>query len=87
MIFKTRLAAPRRTAATAAAFTSRHRTSFIYDQRSAHQLFAMACIHGTLSRAIIVDLNKPESPSLTGEAIPHYGHRVNGHTVIGKEIL
>ncbi len=74
-------------ATTTAAFARSHRTSLIYDQGPAHQILAVASLHGARRRAIVIDFDKPEPPSLSCEAVSHDRHRIDCNPLICKEIL
>src|ERR1700675_633759 len=74
-------------ATTTAAFTCSHGARLINHQRAAHQILAMAGVHGPPCGCIVVYFTKHKPPSLSGETIAHDGHRIDRHAIIGKEVL
>jgi hypothetical protein len=46
-----------------------HRTGFIYHQRTAHKVLAIAGLNGSLGFFVVAKLRKPETTRLTGELI------------------
>jgi hypothetical protein len=79
-------AASRTASTTASALAWNHGTGFVDHQRAAHQIAPIAGFYGTVSRRVIVDLNEPETASLTGETITHHVHAVDGDTGLREEI-
>jgi len=65
-----------RSAATTAATSTRptasafaHRTGFIYHQRTAQKILAIAGLNGSLGFFVVAKLREPETTRLTGELI------------------
>jgi hypothetical protein len=76
---------PRGTSASAA-FARSHGTRFVYNQGAAHKILAMTRIYGAYGGRIVVNFNKPKTPSLSGKTISHDSHRIDRHAIIGKEV-
>src|SRR5690242_8035103 len=78
---------PGTAAAPISALAGSHRPSFVHHQRSTQQLLAIATVHGSLRRGVIVNFDKPKTAGLPGKAIAHDSYRVHRDPLIGEEVL
>jgi hypothetical protein len=75
------------TATTASAtLPGNHRTSFVYYQRAAHEIAAVASLDGAIRRAIVVDFHESKPASLARESVPHHVNAFYGDTGLREEI-
>jgi hypothetical protein len=73
------------TGPTASAFA--HRTCFIYHQRTAQKILAIAGLNGTLGFFVVAKLREPETTRLTGELIADNLNGIGLKSVPGEPVL
>src|SRR5580700_9321640 len=79
---------PRRTSATPArAFSRCHGASFVHHHCSPHQILAVATVDRPLRRGVVLDLDEPEPPRLSGKTVAHHRDCVDRHSLAGEKIL
>jgi hypothetical protein len=73
-------------ASSTATFAGNHGTGFVYDQRAAHEVAAVASFDGAIGCGVVVNFHEAKPACLAGKTITHYIHAIHGDTRLREEI-